>query len=69
MVSNCRTQLDLNVGIILYKTGEIQVGIKWDVLGSIPTKGRRVRKSPEWELNLRQKCPSEYAQCATNAAP
>ena len=46
MVSNCCTQLDLNVGNILYKTGEIKVGIKWDVLGSIPTKGRKVRREP-----------------------
>ena len=46
MVSNCHTQLDLNVGNILHKTGKIQVGIKWDVLGSIPTKGRKVRKEP-----------------------
>ena len=46
MVSNARSQLDFNVGSILHETVMIQVGTKWGVVGSIPARGRKVRKEP-----------------------
>ena len=46
MASKSLIQLVFDVGNNVHETAKIQVGIKWDVVGSIPTKGRKLTKEP-----------------------